>query len=147
MYKRQLSTIAKSPVASHDKQSLVAEEILTALPVTPNHTIPKCTDLHNTVPTHTPLHISETPTALPHIHTPNRGDADPTILQTTPTTGLGLAAVAPATTIEPHSTPDSLTGRKSTAEIHITNPSSLHTQSPAQTTVGEDKWHLSLIHI
>ena len=31
-----LSTIAKSPVTSHDKQSLFAEEILTALPVTPN---------------------------------------------------------------------------------------------------------------
>ena len=51
-----LSTITKLPVTSHDTQSLVAEEILTVLPVTPKHTITKCTDLHGTVTTHIPLH-------------------------------------------------------------------------------------------
>jgi len=136
-----LSTITKLPMASHDEPSLAADEILTALPITPSHTIPKYTHLHHTVPTHTSLHISEISTALPHTLTPNCGNAGPTSTQTIPTTGLGLAAVAPATTTQLHSTSDSLTGRKSTAETQITNISAPHTQSPAQTTVGEDKWH------
>jgi len=148
-----LSTITKSPVTSHDTQSLVAEEILTVLPVAPHHTtgstevarLPQpttnLTPLHGTVSTHMPLHSFETTTALPHSLTSNRGDADSTIVQTSPTTGLGLAAVAPATTSEPHSIPDSLTGHKSTGEIQITSSSSQHTQSPAQTSVGENKRH------
>jgi len=127
----------------HDKPSLGADEILTALPLAPNHTISNHTHIHHTVPTHTSLHISETPTALPLTLSPNCGDAGHSISQTIPTTGLGLAAVAPATATQPHSTPDSLTGRKSTAGTQIANISAPHTQSLAQTTVGEDNWHTS----
>ena len=49
-----LSTITKQPMASHDEPSLAADEILTALPITPSHTISNHTYLHHTVPTHNP---------------------------------------------------------------------------------------------
>ena len=49
-----LSPITNQPLTMHDTPSLAANEILTALPLAPNHTISNHTHLHHTVvPTHT----------------------------------------------------------------------------------------------
>ena len=140
-YKSQshLSQITKVPLVLHHTQSLDANQLLNILPPAPHHTITNFTSLHGPgLPAHTHLHSTSIPSVSPQSNTLRSGDTVVhQTLQTGPSTRPVPSAVAEATHIKPHTTPDNQTGLMSTVITQSTNSSSLHTPGPIQTSVGE----------